>query len=320
MSYADNIVTVPDVSGTVLRVEKSSIHDGEGLRTVIFLKGCPLRCIWCSTPESQHSNIEIGYIKNKCIGCGLCTTACRHGARALDKSGKIIFSREKCVGCLDCLSVCVYSAIVHYGDITNAVDVVKEIEKDELFYFHSGGGVTISGGEPLEQPEFVLSILRKCSYLGISCALETSLFAAWEKIEPLLQYLNIIYVDIKHPDSNRHKSLTGRENRLIIDNILRLDKSKYNFHLIVRTPLIPGINDGEENMEKLAGIVNGLGKLKCVELLTYHRLGVETYAKLGRNYILQELQSLNIEEMKSSGLVLKKLVSVPVMINGVLIN
>ena len=304
-----------NVAGTVLRIEKSSIHDGDGLRTVLFLKGCPLRCLWCSTPESQRGAPERGLAREKCTLCGRCVQACPHGALS-KKDNKITHARDKCAGCLKCAAICPESAITPYGKTMTAAEAVKEIAKDEIFYFHSGGGLTVSGGEPLEQSGFVLEILRGCRERGIDCAHETSFFAAWEKIEPLLPYISLLHVDIKHPDAEKHKKLIGVDNRLILENIGRADAFPHNFGIVVRTPLVPGINDADEDIAKLAGIVKRLKKLRFMEFLAYHRLGTETYKRLEIPYPLAEINTPDDSYMRRKAAIFKTAAGVEVRING----
>ncbi len=303
-------------AGIVLRLEKSSIYDGEGLRTVLFLKGCPLRCLWCSTPESQRPAPERGLSREKCLLCGRCVKACPHQALVMTED-KIIHDRKKCVGCFQCAAVCPASAIMTYGQKMTAAEAVKEIAKDEIFYFHSGGGLTVSGGEPLDQSGFVREILEGCCERGIDCALESSFYAPWATIEPLLPYISLLHVDIKHPDAKRHRQLTGVDNGPILENIRRADASGCGFDIVVRTPLIPGINDGEEDLLKLAEMVKGLKKLRFMEFLAYHRLGTETYKRLEREYALREIAAPDESYMRSRAAIFKAAARVPVKINGV---
>ena len=306
------------VKGNVLRIEKTSIHDGEGLRTVIFLKGCPLQCLWCSTPESQSSSPEIGYIKEKCVLCGTCVSICPQKALSIDEEKEMVFiDRVKCDGCMLCVKKCLYSALKGYGARMTSKQVLHEISKDEVFYFHSGGGVTISGGEPLDQVEFVREILTGCRERGINRALETSFFASWDKIESLLPLLNLLYVDLKHVDQEQHKQLTGVDNKVILENIKRADASSYDFDLILRTPLIPGLNDSDEAIMKSAEFVKGLRKIKFMEFLAYHRLGTETYRNMGLEYPLQEIKTPSFEYMKERALKFQEIAGVPVRINGI---
>ena len=224
------------MKGTVLRIEKTSIHDGEGLRTVVFLKGCPLCCKWCSTPESQHMTVEQG------------TEGC-------------------------------------YGTQMEAQEVIREIAKDEVFFFHSGGGVTLSGGEVLCQAEFAKEILSGCMQMGISTAVETSLFASYDRIALLLPYLSSCYADFKLYEEKAHCAYTGVSNQLIKENLKKLDAA-FTGELHIRIPMIPSVNMNEDNIKQTALFLRGLSSIKDVEFLAYHRLGVDTYRKLGREYEL----------------------------------
>lgn len=304
--------------GNVLRIEKTSIHDGEGLRTVVFLKGCPLRCLWCSTPESQSSFPEIGFVREKCTLCGDCVSVCPQEALMVDRAGDtLVIDRLKCDGCMICVKKCPESALKGYGVRLTSDKVIKEISKDEVFYFHSGGGVTISGGEPLDQPEFVREILEGCRDLGINRAIETSLFASWDKIEGILPLLNLLFVDLKHIDPIEHKKLTGVDNAVILENLKKADSSPYNFDLVIRTPLIPGINDSDDAICASARFVRGLKKLKYMEFLAYHRLGTETYKNMGLEYPLPEINTPDLEYMRKKAQNFQEIARVPVRINGI---
>lgn len=226
----------------VLRIEKSSIYDGEGLRTVVFLKGCPLNCLWCSTPESQSQEIEAG----------------------ADKT---------------------------YGRIMSVKKVIAEVEKDKVFYFHSGGGMTLSGGEPLTQPEFCAALLKECKLQGINTAMESCLFAPFEDLEKLLPYLDALYVDLKFVDSQKHQKYCGHDNHGILNNIRRVTEKFKSLPVIVRIPVIPGINDSDEDLIAAAEFCSELKFITAVEFLPYHRLGIQTYQKLGRPYALADLET-----------------------------
>ena len=217
-----------NLTGRVLRIERGSIHDGDGLRTVVFLKGCSLRCAWCAAPESQSFEFEFGY-----------------------------------------------------GSFMTVSDVVSEIAKDEIFFFHSGGGVTISGGEPLEQAEFCASILKECKEMGIHTAIETSAFGEYRNIEIMMPYLDLIYADIKLMDDNEHIRWVGASNETILSNIRRISQD-FAGKLRIRLPLIPTININDSFIQTAAEFCKSLEKLDSVEFLPYHRLGADTYRKLGR--------------------------------------
>lgn len=272
--------------GNILRIERTSIHDGDGLRTVVFLKGCPLRCWWCSTPESQHAKVQKGYLKNRCTGCGTCAVSCKKGALKLSDENKIIIDGDKCDMCLICFEKCPHGAYKMYGSLMTVEELEREIAKDEIFYFHSGGGVTFSGGEPLNQYEFLSEIMKRCKLMGINTAIETSLYAPYENIEKILPYLDVLYVDIKLMDRKQHHMYTGVYNDIILENIMKIDDSIHPVDIYVRIPVIPSVNDGRENLLKTVEFCSRLNKLKEIELLPYHRLGIETYKNLGIDYKL----------------------------------
>ena len=240
--------------GIVLRIERASIHDGEGLRTVVFLKGCPLRCKWCSTPESQEKKIEYGYGKDMTVD-----------------------------------------------------EVVSEVCKDEVFFFHSGGGLTISGGEVLLQADFAKEILMKCQKHGINTAIETSFFSQYSEIEKLLPYLNDIYVDFKLADEKSHIFYTGVSNSKIKENLLRLNKD-FNGGIHIRIPVIPTVNFNKKDMEEIAMFLGKLENIVEVELLPYHILGIDTYKKLGKEYELKNINALEESKLKSTAEIFKKVI------------
>lgn len=252
-------MTAEQLAGRVLRIERSSIHDGDGLRTVVFLKGCPMRCAWCSTPESQEFCQEVS------------------------QDGKTVYGRKMTVG-----------------------EVMAEVRKDSLFYFMSGGGMTLSGGEILGQPAFTKELLRQACQEGISTAVETSLFGCWRGLEPMLPYIHILYADLKLVSSDQHKKYCGVCNQVIRENLKKLDTSPEKFRLIVRTPLIPGINDGREELEKIGAFCQGLHRMEALQLLPYHRLGEGTYAKLGRPYTLKGVESPSPEHMEACRKILRR--------------
>jgi pyruvate formate lyase activating enzyme len=279
-----------EIKGVVLRFERTSMHDGPGLRTVLFLKGCPLACRWCSTPESQKKGLEKGFLASSCTACGTCVEVCPTGALWLE-GGALKFDRTRCTACFACVDACPQEAHKGYGRIMTVEQAVEEICKDEIFYFHSGGGVTVSGGECLLQPDFVEGVLTECRLRGIDTAVETSLHAPWRNVERILPGVNTFYFDIKHPDPNEHRRLVGVDNTIILDNLYRLDGGDHAVELYMRIPLVPGVNDSEQALFGFSSIAARLRKIKGIEILPYHRLGSGTYRTLGREYLLDGLPS-----------------------------
>lgn len=289
--------------GNVLRFERTSIQDGQGLRTVLYLKGCPIKCMWCSTPESQKFQPELGYVKSKCHGCGKCISSCSSGALSYGKGYRIEIDYEKCTSCFDCVDICPNNALIGYGRSMTVEEVVKEISKDEIFYFHSNGGVTISGGEVFMQADFVSDILKECKMLGINTAVETSLISDYASVEKILPWVDTMFVDIKMMDEIDHIKYTGSTNKGILENILLIDKSDYDMEMIIRIPLISNINDSNDNMAMTGAFCASLEKLKEIEILPYHRFGIESYSNLGKEYLLNDLDPPSDEHlMKKAGI------------------
>jgi len=271
-------------SATALRIERSSIHDGQGLRTVLFLKGCPLRCAWCSTPESQDASPERGFERKLCTVCGICVNRCPAKALTLAADNSVVTDNTLCRRCFTCAAVCPNRAVKRYGYITTPAEAMREIVKDEIFYYHSGGGVTLSGGEPLIWPGFTAAALRESKKLGIHTAIETCLYVDFASVETVLPWLDVLYADIKQMDSKCHARWTGAGNELILENILKADRCAFPPQIVVRIPLIPEINDTEANLRATAEFCLKLTKIKAIELLPYHGLGSDTYKHLGKIY------------------------------------
>ena len=306
-----------DPKGVVLRIERSSIHDGSGLRTVVFLKGCPLSCQWCSTPESLKSQPERGYLESRCRRCGDCVQACPTKALSLQENS---LKRDmiRCRNCFTCANICTHNAVQIYGKQMSAAEVVVEISRDEVFFFHSGGGVTLSGGECLQQISFVQTILRECRQRGINTAIETSLFAPWSDIEKVLPLLDTLFIDLKHPDSQRHITITGVDNTVVLENLMRLEESSFTGAIHLRIPLVPGINDSDSTLRKMLLIASKLNKINEIEILPYHRLGVTTYEWLEQDYLLShvELPTREYIEERVEFLRRQHLVNVPIRAGG----
>lgn len=283
--------------GIVLRIEKISPNDGSGLRTVVFLKGCPLRCQWCSTPESQSIQPEWFYKQAKCRRCARCIEVCPQKALSVSGDGRSIFrDKEKCIGCLRCAKVCYSRAMGVYGKTMTVEQVMREIRKESLFYFFSGGGVTLSGGDILLQADFARAVLRECREESINTAAELDMYGAYENVQKVMAYLDSAFVDIKLMDPMMHKRRTGADNRSILENIRRVSRDFPDVPLHIRVPFIPAVNDSRENMMATVEFCKDLPTCVSLEFLPYHRLGAAVYQYLGRPYSLLETPAMTPEE------------------------
>jgi len=271
------------LKGLVFNIQKYSIHDGPGIRTIVFLKGCPLRCLWCCNPESQSTFQEIIFNPIKCIGCGRCLEVCPTGAAELHLKKDNLGAKKLCTVCMKCVEVCPSAAREVIGNYMSLEEIMKEIENDSPFYQLSGG-VTVSGGEPLMQANFVSLLLKNCQEKAINTAVETAGYVKWENFKKVIQYVDLWLYDIKHMDNKKHKELTGVGNELILENISTIAALKKE--IIIRVPIITGCQDSLEEVESIAEFARGL-KIKEVHLLPYHRLGESKYSQLGRNYKLK---------------------------------
>lgn len=270
-----------NTKGIIFNLQRYSIHDGPGIRTTVFLKGCPLRCLWCQNPESQASQPEIFFDREKCTGCGTCVQACPEGAIEIE-DGVSRMNRQLCKGRGKCTEICPNEARNLIGRYVTDGEVFKEVKTDEIFYQGSGGGVTLSGGEPLAQPEFAIALLKLCQDAGINTALDTSGYARWETLKRVLKYVDLVLYDFKHMDPVEHKKCTGVSNNLILDNARKIHH-ELSIPILARVPIILGYNDSVENIEATARfIATELDNSIKVHLLPYHRLGEVKYERLER--------------------------------------
>ena len=264
-------------SGIVFNIQKFCIHDGDGIRTCVFLKGCPLRCIWCHNPESLDKSPVLSFNKQKCSSCGRCVAVC--SARAIEND-VLKIDREKCLKCGKCVHSCLNNANELIGKEMTVKEVLYEVLKDKIFYDTSGGGLTVSGGEPSYQPEFTLELLTLAKENGISIAIETCGIGSREFYEKVANLGATILFDIKCIDSVRHKELTGSDNAHILSNLQYL--MGRNTDIIIRLPLIPDCNDSEEDIQNLCVFLNeNKGRYRYAEIMPYHTLGIGKSEKLG---------------------------------------
>lgn len=275
-----------ELKGVIFDIQRFSVHDGPGIRTTVFLKGCPLRCLWCHNPESQSPVPEIMFFGSKCIGCGRCQEVCPRDAIMMDSVSRV--NRELCDNCGICADSCPSGALVLSGRVVSVSDVMVEVDQDVLFYDTSGGGVTLSGGEPTMQLDFAVALAAACKAKGYHVAIDTCGFVAREEFVRLLRQADLLLFDVKHIDSEEHRRLTGVDNGLILDNLC--EAARRGVDLIVRVPVIPGCNDTKRNVQGITEFVMRLARLreniKGIELIPYHRLGERKYQALGRCYPL----------------------------------
>ncbi len=276
-----------DVSGIIFNVQRFSTHDGPGIRDTIFLKGCPLRCVWCANPESQAVYPELAYKKTKCISCLACYAACPEKAISPGVNGNIQIDRQKCRRCFTCTKVCCAKAMEQVGEKITAKELVDRVMKQHLAW-RSESGITLSGGEPLRQPEFAAELLKLFRREGIDTAIETCGCVPYNNFRMAAPWLKTMYFDLKCMDTGLHKKYTGADNTQILNNLKSVREEFPGLHIIVRTPLIPGFNDTRENLDATAQYLKSIG-IKEYELLPYHNYGENKYYQLGRDYELKEL-------------------------------
>jgi pyruvate formate lyase activating enzyme len=282
----------------VTNIQGYSIHDGPGIRTVVFLKGCGLECRWCSNPECIPPHPEVGFFKTLCTKCGKCAEVCPEGALNYKEGEFPYIDRKKCTGCDICSSACPYQALVLYGKTMTADEVFDAVKRDKMFYEASGGGVTVSGGEALLQPKFVGDLFDKCHRDGIQTCIETSGCASESALRKVLPDTDYVLYDLKHMNSEKHRQYTGQPNGLILSNAEIVAAS--GVETLFRMPLIPGINDDAQNIKETAAFLNGLGNNALrIELMPYHRLGKGKYEALDRQYTLSGLLSPEPEHVEA---------------------
>jgi len=290
------------ITGIIFNIQRYSIHDGPGIRTTVFLKGCSLNCWWCQNPESQLSGQEMIFWGDRCIGCGACSTICPSGAIQI-KNGIPVTEKEKCILCGKCIEKCPALAREMIGEKLTAEEVIKEIEKDLVFYEESGGGVTFSGGEPLGQSEFLKGLLNCCQEKKIHTAVDTSGYISWGILNKIHSKVDLFLYDLKIMDNERHKKYTGVSNEIILKNLEKL--SSVHNNIFVRFPVIPGINDDYQNIREIGEFLSSL-KIAQLNILPYHHIGIDKYKRLGMTYKLADIQPSSKEKISEVSAILRK--------------
>ncbi|TFG22123.1 MAG: glycyl-radical enzyme activating protein [Promethearchaeota archaeon] len=290
-----------EANGLVFEIQKMSTEDGPGIRTTVFFKQCPLKCIWCHNPESILKKPQLEWFKHKCIGCGTCIETCKQSALKFEEDGLHI-DRDKCISCGECEEACPSTALHMLGKWWNLNDLFHEIRKDKAYYVKSKGGITVSGGEPTTQTDFLLEFLKKCKGEGISTALDTCGYASREIYEKILPYVDLILLDIKEIDSNRHKEFTGVPNETILENAIWMSNyvKSNNKKIWIRTPIIPHYTAIDDNIRGIGNfIVNKLNNIpERWDLLSFNRLCVDKYSRLDLDWVLKDEPLMTKDEME----------------------
>lgn len=291
------------LTATISNVSRGSLHDGPGVRTVIYFKGCALRCKWCHNPETFITAPEIVYAPVKCICCGNCISVCPSCHTVVND--KMRFSRENCQKCGKCVDVCPTGALSLCGEETMVEELFQTVVKDQHYYAASGGGVTLSGGECLLQADFCAALLKKCKQQQIHTAIESALFVDYSSIEKVLPYVDFFYVDLKIADPSKHQKYTGQSNALILENIQKLSQTQ--IPITIRIPVIPGVNDNAEDMQSLGKIIASFsGGVQGVELLKYNPLASSKYSSIGKDYCNFGMEPQSDQEMSGLQKILQK--------------
>ncbi len=288
------------VKGFIFEIQKMSTEDGPGIRTTVFFKQCPLRCIWCHNPESILKEPQLEWIKHKCIGCRSCIEICNLNALSFNEEGMKI-DRKICNGCGKCVEECPSTALHMFGEWWNLEDLFYEINKDKIYYTESNGGITVSGGEPTVQHDFILELLKKCKVNGILTALDTCGYASRKIYENLIPFVDLVLLDIKEIDNKKHKEFTGVPNDLILENAIWLSKilEENNKKMWIRTPIIPNFTGTDDNIKGIGNfIVNNLKNIpERWDLLAFNNLCTTKYERLDMEWPLDKFSLLSEEEI-----------------------
>ncbi|MCX7013558.1 MAG: glycyl-radical enzyme activating protein [Candidatus Sumerlaeota bacterium] len=267
------------ILGRVFDIQRFSIHDGPGIRTTVFLKGCSLRCVWCHNPEGIDRERHLSFVARNCIGCGYCFRVCPNQVHVMDSEKGHLLRREKCEVCGACAEECYAKALELVGRDVTVEDALAEVMRDQPFYETSGGGLTLSGGEPLAQIDFTEALLRAAKEAGLHCAVETCGHAPFRAFKRVLPYVDLYLYDIKETDERRHEEYTGAPNGVIFENLRALHDA--GAAILLRLPIVPGLNDRDDHFENVARLMRSLPRLRGAEIMPYHRLGTSKRERMG---------------------------------------
>lgn len=284
-------------SGLVFNIQKYSVHDGPGIRTTVFLKGCPLCCEWCHNPESRSPRPELVVIEARCIACGECRRVCPYG-QTVAGEGPLPARLDDCTLCGECVDACPTDARQIVGERMSVADVMSQVLQDRIFYEDSVGGVTFSGGEPLTQPQFLKALLEACRSRGLNTAVDTCGFACTDVLLEVARLTDLILYDLKLMDDTKHRRFTGVSNAPILENLRTLDQIHKNIWL--RVPVIPGINDSKEDLEAVARFAATISGIRQVNLLPYHKIGLHKFRRLGNTYALEDVEPPSTQQMETA--------------------
>ena len=293
----------------IFNIQKYNMYDGPGVRTLVFFKGCPLRCQWCSNPEGQRRGFEVLFKKEQCVLCGACVAACPAGVHRLAPGGSRheMNHEAECIGCRECERVCPGSALAVAGETKTMSELMAIIEEDRPFYETSGGGVTLGGGEALMQPEAVINLLMACKQRGINTAMETCGYARPEVLQKVAEFVDMFLYDIKHMNPDQHRELTGVRTETILANAQWLLENRH--HVKIRVPLLKGLNDGADTLRQLAAFLapwREAGHFHGIDLLPYHKLGVNKYVQLEQEYPLKGDPTLSEADLSRAAAVFEE--------------
>jgi pyruvate formate lyase activating enzyme len=303
------VIEINKNTGIIFDLKRFALHDGPGIRTTVFLKGCSLTCHWCHNPESWEIQPEISFFPDRCIGCMACVEACTKGCHIAD-SNNHLYDRKNCVKCGLCIQKCYARALEMIGKKVSVKEIIREVLKDNSFYDTSVGGITISGGEPMVQFEFTKALLKEAKRNDLHTCLDTSGYAPFKHYNRLMDYVDIFLYDIKETDEKKHKENIGVENKMIIENLIKLDHK--GGKIILCCPIIPGFNDRDDHFNKIADLANRLENIMEINIIPFHLLGKSKWANIGKNNFFDSLSNTDNDRREEYKKIIQSYTKVPV--------